>query len=412
MTGFNSIYTNAIIINGPDTDTDTDTDSIQKFIENRIPNVISIGDGKSDIMNESGDGLFFNAMHEISQQECSQTPLSKTLIVIETHGTVHEGEHVIKVTKSGISYPTKSLFEYLAQTINSPFDILMTSCHGRGAQELAELLPVGTKVAFFSNHEETTVYGDIIETISTFPENKVFSVQNFFEHFLYGMSCAVKPALVVSGEKTRSLEPAEIFQKNLISKTLSSDLKEKIKSKIDNFCMDDKKCGDQLNSKLNTLSKITDLNEIIKFPHTLSGKFHWYIDKLAILDKEVNCHKEDLDKSACMEIAAKLDNEWSSKLIEDGIPLKSTLYKVCEEEDDDSDEMTAEENEMDIKIFKDILASNNDYCAINFLGRSEFGIFEPNGKLEGDNQSEYGQYLLISSFIQQHCNQNPCPELI
>ncbi len=406
MTGFNSIYTNAIIINGPDTDK-----KVQAFIEKRIASTVVIGDGKKDILTASGNGILYDGLQEVSQHECVETPLSRALVVIEAHGTVHEGEHVIQVTKSGIVYSTKSLFEYLAQTVKTPFDILMTSCHGRGAQELAELLPVGTKVAFFSNHEETTVNGDIIETISTFPENKVFSVQNFFEHFLYGMSCAVKPALVVSGEKTRSLEPAEIFQKNLISKTLSSDLKEKIKSKIDNFCMDDKKCGDQLNSKLNTLSKITDLKEIIKFPNTLSGKFHLYLDKLAILYNEVNFHEEDLDKSACMEIAAELDNEWSSKLIEDGIPLKSTFYKVCEDEDDDSDDMTPETVATYIEAFKEIIDSNNDYCAINLLGRPEFGLFEPNGKLEEDNQSEYGQYLLISSFIQEYCNQNTCHEL-
>ncbi len=401
MTGFNSIYNSAILITGPDTD-----QKIKTFVESRIPNVIAAGDGETDLLDANKHSIYRAVIEEALLQDCFQSPLSRTLVVIEAHGTIYEGEHVIQATKSGIVIPTKGLFEYLASTIKTPFDVLMTACHGRGAQELVHLLPVGTKVSFFSSHDATTVNGDLFEAISTFPENKTFSVQNFYEHFLYGMVCAAKPALVISAENMVNLEPAEFLQRNLLAKTLPNDLKEKIGNKIANFCAEDLQCSNQLHSKLDSLSQLGSLESIINFPKTLEGKFDWYFNRLKEL---ATLGMNDDNQDECLQYSANLDSALSSRFIEEGIPLKSTLYKYCDEDEEDDDGMSIEEFEVYLGVFKEILASNNDYCAIRLLGRPEIGILEPNGRFEGE-QSEYGQYLLVSTFIQEYCSQNSCPE--
>jgi hypothetical protein len=50
MTGFNSIYTNAIIINGPGT-TEMGVLDMEKFFVSKIPNIYVVGDGTRSILD-------------------------------------------------------------------------------------------------------------------------------------------------------------------------------------------------------------------------------------------------------------------------------------------------------------------------------------------------------------------------
>ena len=316
MSNFNSIYSNAIIINGPD---QYDVQENHDMFSSRINNVISIGDGKKGIMDDTANGIYQIAMQEIISQDCFQSPLSRTLVVINAHGNMHEGRHVIQLLEDGGAVLTEAFFSSLAETITTPFDILFTPCFGGGA----------------------------ITDIDKLPQSS----------------------------------------------------KEYAQNKIHEFCADDSLCETSLQKSLDNINlSQEDLLTKVSQPKNLvpSGIDAWkLLDALSKKHEDLNCEEHKDIIISTIESANQV-------LVDGRVPLKADYANLCKqlEKDDNDDE---EEDES-------WLEELNDFAVVKSLEFQE--IFVRNTDFPYPEKSDFGSYLLISSFIQDYCNHNPCPELM
>lgn len=432
MTGFNSIYTNAIIINGPAT-TQMGILDMERLLASKIPNVYVIGDGTRSILDINGQGEYANNLIGLMQHENFRNPNDKTLVVVNAHGFNHEKEHILRFSNEEgqeVSYLTKTLLKELALFITHPIDVMMNSCYSGSAKESLSVLPKGSSILMSSQDISSTSMITTKRAFSTYDLKGAFSLANFYNYFLSKVDTLQKPIYVDGNQYTSNSH--DYFNVKLAGKTFTSELTKFVKSKIDAFCNTNRDCSDNLVKSLNKIPNVTSLESVYNnYPSNyfkcLSG------DR----GNKLNADIAKLFKSQSDDMlpSYSLGSKYMHSIINPFVHLLNNYYASCQlpfeiiadtlcqkifsaiDLEQETDDFEDDNEESDFSFVQLMLQNAKPFVETSIpdnLISSSFlysDVVLLNNNFSLPEESEIGSFLLIARFVEEYCNQNPCPEL-
>jgi hypothetical protein len=376
------------------------------------------------------------------QHENFRNPNDKTLVIVNAHGLNYEQEHVLQFCNEQgqeVIYPTKNLLEELALFITHPIDMMMNSCYSGSAKESISVLPKGSSIFLSSQDISATSMIPIKKTFLTYNLKGAFSLSNFYHYFLSKVDTLQKPHFINGNQQISN--PHNYFNLKLAGKKVTPELTKVVKSKIDTFCNADKECADNLVKNLNKIPSIASLESVYNnYPSNyfkcLSG------DRGNKLEADVI--KLFKSQSDDMLPSCSGDSEFMHSFINPFIHLFNDYYANCQlpfeivpdkycqkilsaidldQEDDgdleqETDDLEDDNEELDFSFIQLMVQNAKLVGETNvpdnlIVGAAlSSGMILQNNKFSLPEGSEIGSFLLIARFVEEHCNQNSCSELM
>jgi hypothetical protein len=369
----NSIYQNALVISGPGIN---DAEQILSYISSRIPHIITIGDGKQTILDPEFSGIYADFLRDTgARNEFSST--DRTLVVINAHGDINDNQqHRVQFgidDEGAITYFSSDLFQDLSNAIKNPFDILFLPCHAGGAKKDIGLLPYGTNVMFTSGDDEPSISTETHAAFNHFPTTELFSINSFYNHYLFNMACFAKASLLTAGTVIELSTPYEYHKNALVAKYISPPNHQKAIDKIHEFCKNDDACYSKLSVTLNKISLLKDIKDVFA-----ANKV--YAEKLIEIYESTD---EAEDIMTQIEKGNKL-------LKENSIPGEFYYNESARDDDEDDDE----DDDGD-----PFIAQSGDNCIVRMVRETEMMSFKFND--DYPLEQNLGASMLVASFLQE-----------
>lgn len=270
-------YSGAIYIIGPGHENSYEKEL--EFLNTQFRKVIVIGDGKMDILDSNNEGPLQN-LKTLNKDYPELLNEGKILVYIDAHGTAEENEHYIQVNKGGEFFPSKRLFEVLAENINKPMDIIFIPCNGKAALTDISVLPFSSRVIIFSDPEAFTLSTNIIITLEAIA-NEEFSLDNFYNNYLARIfSMQESPVMSINGKET--IDPA-ILSEVYLGKTISEPSRQYVHNNFaQSVCKSDISCYDKIDYLMNKIEKTSSIEEF----RVIDGRYFITITEFAQLDSD------------------------------------------------------------------------------------------------------------------------------
>ena len=352
----------AVYIFGPDNEDNYEKTS--NFFKGKFRNFITIGNGEDDIADENGEGISLNIGNQDQED---------ILVYVQMHGKSDVNGHVLLINKDGTLYPSKKLFEILANNIIKPIDMIFNACNGKAASADLHLLPIGSRVIIFSDSDKNTAVAAIDNTLDSLSDHK-FTLDNFYNNYFANMFLMDEsPTMYVIGGQI--IDPVPL-SKIYLGKHVNQGSRQYIHEHFgQSVCKDDIVCHAKID---HLISKIQRSSSIDEFRITSSENYRVAISEWLQMQAEYEFsrnlkHKQDAkyndQKSEfCYIEIIELKDKADQLLLKYQIPLSLDLsdqswYKI--EYNYDTDEEGFERlNDIGIYSFirDDGFVENNNFA--------------------------------------------------
>ena len=366
----------AIYIVGADVKIDYEKEF--NFLSSKFDKVIVIGDGDNGIIDI-----------DESLQKCSKDnklelqAAEKVFVYLDAHGAEYNNTHYIYLAKTQEIYKTKELFKLLAENIKKTIDIVFIPCHGKAAMKDIEVLPEGSRIIMFSDHNKLTVSTGISMTLDKMSSINNFTLDDFYNHYLANVVLMDEsPTLsVVNGD---TIDPVLLSQKYL-GKIISETSRQYVQNNFaHSICKDESDCYLKIDQLMNRIEQASCLDVFKTSNKQLLFTLSQYISSYEV--SRNNNHEKDViynhkESESCyielLDFKSKIDKFF----LENGVPLEldltaDDLYEI-DYDITDADELS-------------LLSNNGIY---NMLKQS--GNFIENNNFLSPEPTEYGYVLGI-----------------
>lgn len=397
----------AIIITGPKID--LSLEPVTEFFNDKIQNIVMIGDGVNDI-NSSTNTTLFNALNNFNSTYSTAID-GRVLVFLNMHGTVSDDKHVVQANNDGALLATSALFTFLNQSINKPFDIIFTACHGKAALPDISKLPDGSRIIIFSEEDTSTYANNYIYSFNAMSNMTNFTFEKFYNNYLAHLTLKENPIMATVGGKI--IDPLLIVNSQ-IGKSISFESRLYMHENFGkNICEEDSQCHGKLEALMNKMENSSSIDEFYQANSYFSEEFKQEIlaleNKIDILEREEDdddIYSTDFEKIFqvkaedlnCPAWLILLKNEVDQFFVKFNIPATLNLEsKTLLDDDDDDDDDDDNSGILDSFIkYQDF--SDRALYDILKLVKYDIGsdLFILNDNFVAPEYPEYGTVLGIS----------------
>ena len=330
-------YNSVIILTG--TGIKSDTKIIADLFLKKIPNVIQIGNGEIDIVNEDR-----NLLKETLLSVKTITPNlfeGRVLVYINMHGINVKDSHYVLINENRSVITSKSVFNIFANYIHNPIDIIFTACNGKGALLDVDVLPSNSRVMIFSDENKNSYFSNHASTFKDMLGIDDFSFDLFYDNYLAHLGQEESPIIVSPGQHI--IDPFKVSE-NYLGKVISESSREYIhRSFADNICQDEA-CHLHIDLVMDSIENADSMMEFSNVGEKYSQAFvnisPWIKDNYPGLMDSCKIHNNGtkiMSSAKLPLIKEKIDQYFIKREIALEVDL-SKLLSIFDDDDDDDDD--------------------------------------------------------------------------
>lgn len=309
MSDRKSYYDLVIYIIGPDNE--FYYQPILDFLVKKNDNVVVIGDGKKELINNENKGELTDVLNYIKMFFLSSS--NNVLVYMHTHGVIQGGEYYLQL---GDLIKTETFFQNFIQQINQPIDLLFFPCHGKAALPYINYLPNDSKAIIFSSEGGSTYALNIFNSFDAMLDLDSFSLEVFYDVYLDHLSNIENPIFITVPNLT--IDPLGIVD-IFLGKQMPQYLRDFTKNHFAmNVCKSDSNCFVRMD-------RIVDKIEGSSSAHDFLNYDHKYIDLLQMIDIWKDQIIENNSLALCSSKLTSTANQIDNYLFKHEMPLETDL---------------------------------------------------------------------------------------
>ncbi len=309
MSDRKSYYDLVIYIIGPDNE--FYYQPILDFLVKKNDNVVVIGDGKKELINNENKGELTDVLNYIKMFFLSSS--NNVLVYMHAHGVIQDGEYYLQL---GGLIKTESFFQNFAQQINQPIDLLFFPCHGKAALPYINYLFNYSKVVIFSREAGFTHPFNIFKSFEAILDLDFFSLEVFYDVYLGHLSNIENPIFITVPNVT--IDPLGIVD-IFLGKQMPQYLRDFTKNHFAvNVCKNSSDCFVRMD-------QVIDKIEVSSSAHDFLNYDHKYIDLLQMIDVWKDQMIENNSLALCSSKLISTANQIDEYLFKHAMPLETDL---------------------------------------------------------------------------------------